>query len=74
MDTKGTKQLIQAYMTADADKKMELEKKYGRSKLQSMANKLLDDQYLREHTKKCPNCNAFIQKTEGCNKMTCVKI
>ena len=60
-------------MSADGLKKIELEKRYGRNQLMKMANMLLDDQYLRENAKKCPNCNAFIQKTEGCNKMTCLK-
>ena len=73
MNTKEKRQFIQEYMTADADKKIEMEKKYGGAKLRLMANQLLDDQYLKDNAKKCPNCNAYIQKIEGCNKMTCSK-
>ena len=65
--------MIQEYMTADEGRKIELEKRFGRSKLKSMENMLLDDQYLRDNTKKCPNCNAYIEKSAGCNKMTCLK-
>ena len=60
-------------MSADKKKKIELEKRYGRMQLTDMVNVMLDDEYLRENAKRCPNCRAPIQKTEGCNKMSCIK-
>jgi len=30
-----------------------------------------DRQWLAQHAKRCPGCNAFIQRTGGCNHMTC---
>ena len=73
IDSKEKRQLIQEYMSADANRKNDLEKRYGRIQMQRMVDTLLDDQYLRDNACKCPNCNTFIQKTEGCNKMTCLK-
>ena len=73
INSKEKRQLIQEYMSADANRKRDLEKRYGRIQLQRMVDTLLDDQYLKENASKCPNCNTFIQKTEGCNKMTCLK-
>ena len=73
IDSKEKRQLIQEYMSADANRKYDLEKRYGRIQMQRMVDTLLDDQYLRDNASKCPNCNTFIQKTEGCNKMTCLK-
>eukprot|EP00927_Polykrikos_kofoidii_P022822 TRINITY_DN21186_c0_g1_i3.p1 TRINITY_DN21186_c0_g1~~TRINITY_DN21186_c0_g1_i3.p1 ORF type:complete len:783 (-),score=141.76 TRINITY_DN21186_c0_g1_i3:267-2420(-) len=31
----------------------------------------LSEEYLREHTQICPGCGAAIQRTQGCNQMTC---
>lgn len=73
IDSKEKRQLIQEYMSADEYRRRELEKRYGRIQLKRMVDTLLDDQYLRDNASKCPNCNTFIQKTEGCNKMTCLK-
>merc|ERR1719266_2741078 len=73
IDSKEKRQLIQEYMSADANRKHDLEKRYGRIQMRRMVDTLLDDQYLRDNASKCPNCNTFIQKTEGCNKMTCLK-
>ncbi|KAG7675031.1 hypothetical protein KSW81_002539 [Nannochloris sp. 'desiccata'] len=30
-----------------------------------------DQRWLAQHAKRCPGCNAFIQRTGGCNHMTC---
>lgn len=30
-----------------------------------------DEQWKREHSKKCPQCRVDIEKSEGCNHMTC---
>ena len=73
IDSKEKRQLIQEYMSADENRKRELEKRYGRTQLKRMVDMLLDDQYLKDNARKCPNCNTYIQKTEGCNKMTCIK-
>ncbi|TMS34120.1 hypothetical protein L596_001766 [Steinernema carpocapsae] len=32
-----------------------------------------DNEWLRENSKSCPKCNFAIQRTEGCNKVQCIK-
>ena len=73
IDSKEKRQLLEDYMSGDEDKRAELEKRYGKRKLQNLVSILMDDQYMKSNTKKCPSCNACIQKSEGCNKMTCLK-
>jgi len=33
----------------------------------------LNQTYLEEHAKECPQCNMLVMKTGGCNQMKCVK-
>ena len=73
IDSKEKRQLLEDYMSGDEAKRAELEKRYGKRKLQNLVSILMDDQYMKSNTKKCPSCNACIQKSEGCNKMTCLK-
>jgi hypothetical protein len=39
---------------------------------QDQQNQLACDKYIRENTMSCPHCGVAIQKTMGCNKMTCL--
>ena len=65
--------LLKEYMNSDPKKKTLLEKRYGKRRLQVMTDNLMSETYLTENTKACPKCQAPIQKSEGCNKMTCNK-
>ena len=60
-------------MNADKNRKIELEKRYGKKQLTNMMNIMLDDEYMKANAKRCPKCQAPIQKSEGCNKMACTK-
>ena len=67
------KALIKEYLAADGAAKQLLEKRYGKKHLAVITNEFLSEEYKQKNSKRCPNCSAPIEKTEGCNKMTCNK-
>ena len=50
-----------------------MEKRYGARQLSTMAANYLSESYKSTNAKPCPNCRAPIEKSDGCNKMTCFK-
>merc|ERR1712241_255759 len=73
MKSKEQRALLTEYMGANQSEKTLLEKRYGKRQLTIMVETLQSETYLTDNTKPCPNCRAPIQKSEGCNKMTCNK-
>ncbi|KAM5170228.1 E3 ubiquitin-protein ligase RNF14 isoform 1-T2 [Mantella aurantiaca] len=59
------------YLTADEDGKKFLEKRYGKRVLQKAVEELESVEWLEQNSKACPHCGTYIQKIDGCNKMTC---
>ena len=73
MKSKEQRALLTEYMGANQSEKALLEKRYGKRQLTIMSETFMSETYLSDNTKPCPNCRAPIEKTEGCNKMTCNK-
>jgi len=73
MKSKEQRALLTEYMGANQSEKALLEKRYGKRQLTIMLETFMSETYLSDNTKPCPNCRAPIQKSEGCNKMTCNK-
>ena len=67
------KELRATYEALDDDGKRTLEKQYGKKKLEQAFQELDSSTWMEVNAKQCPNCNSNIQKTDGCNKMTCTQ-
>ena len=72
IDKEKRAELLKAYTEGSADEKAALRKRYG-STLEKYLDESLSEQWLEENSKACPSCGFHIQKTEGCNKMTCTR-
>lgn len=65
--------LVEEYCNASVERKVQMEQRYGKKQLQALVDTSLSENWLVNNSKKCPNCNAAIEKSEGCNKMVCWK-
>ncbi|XP_046674597.1 LOW QUALITY PROTEIN: E3 ubiquitin-protein ligase RNF14-like, partial [Homalodisca vitripennis] len=73
MKSEEKQQLIKAYQNADHERRLELEKRYGKRQLVELVNTAQTEEWMSENSKKCPCCNVNIEKNDGCNKMICRK-
>ncbi|KAK7867448.1 hypothetical protein R5R35_009759 [Gryllus longicercus] len=69
--TKDKAKLVKEYLSATGSHKRDLEKRYGKRPLQVLVNNVMSQQWIDANSKPCPNCNANIEKFDGCNKMQC---
>jgi len=53
------------------DNRQILEKQYGKEHLHQAFQEYDSFQWIQSNAKRCPTCSAKIEKTQGCNKMTC---
>ncbi|XP_005097488.1 E3 ubiquitin-protein ligase RNF14 isoform X2 [Aplysia californica] len=65
--------ICKEYETSNASRKQELEVRYGKQVIQRALEETRSERWLESNSKQCPNCSTFIQKKDGCNKMTCTK-
>ncbi|KAG7203800.1 hypothetical protein KM043_013817 [Ampulex compressa] len=65
------KQLVLAYQEASSEEKLLMQQRYGKKTLQMLTENFMSEHWINDNTKTCPRCNIAIQKSEGCNKMTC---
>lgn len=65
--------LIQEYENGDASTKLNLEKRYGKKQILLLLDDVKSESWISSNSKPCPNCNVAIEKSDGCNKMSCWK-
>ncbi|CAG5123249.1 unnamed protein product [Candidula unifasciata] len=63
--------LCEEYESGNATRRLELEMRYGKQVIQRALDETKSSKWLETNSKQCPNCSTFIQKNDGCNKMTC---
>ncbi|KZS96148.1 hypothetical protein SISNIDRAFT_477911 [Sistotremastrum niveocremeum HHB9708] len=75
----ATAEFILEYMTLpdDAPKKAQIETRYGKANMKRLVAKYLEEkalkEWLSESTTPCPGCSVNVEKSMGCNHMTCSK-
>ncbi|KAF4524649.1 hypothetical protein B566_EDAN013757 [Ephemera danica] len=65
--------LVNDYNTGNEEARSLLERRYGRKQLQRLVDTVLSEQWVSTNSQNCPRCNVSIEKSSGCNKMTCWK-
>lgn len=65
------KELKEMYDSGNADVRHSLEQQYGRQHLMKAFDEYDSSKWIKSNSKRCPNCQANIEKSHGCNKMTC---
>ncbi|KAI8924861.1 hypothetical protein BC831DRAFT_415690 [Entophlyctis helioformis] len=69
--------VVQQYTaeTTSAAQRTEMEQRYGKKVLERIVKQVLDEQasrdWIKENGQMCPQCEAFVQKSDGCNHIQC---
>ncbi|KAI8813644.1 hypothetical protein BJ742DRAFT_789028 [Cladochytrium replicatum] len=68
-------EVAEQYMQATDFEKTALEQKYGRKVLERIIQQVEDEKeslrWMRDNAQECPTCGSSVEKSEGCNHMTC---
>ncbi len=67
------KQIVECFLNGDELTKSSLIKKYGEKRLKSAIEEYQSVELITSTSKQCPSCKAWMQKLDGCNKMTCCR-
>ena len=59
------------YDEGDSEMRSSMEQQYGKHQLLQGFAELESKEWVATNSKPCPSCNSKIEKTHGCNKMTC---
>lgn len=69
--SKSIIEVREIYLNGTLEERYEIERRYGKQRLQKLLDESYSEAWLARFSKKCPACKASIQKIDGCNKMTC---
>ncbi|CAI2165145.1 6556_t:CDS:2 [Funneliformis geosporum] len=71
------KKVVQEYMAADEATKSMFELRYGTKNIEKLVKdaqeEMETDKWKKSNTQKCPQCEAAIEKSMGCNHMLCTR-
>jgi len=67
------KQIFDDYVNGDVVKKAELESRHGKRTITTLVEEMLSENWIGSNSKGCPRCQVLIEKSDGCNKMTCFR-
>ncbi|KWU45046.1 hypothetical protein RHOSPDRAFT_17004 [Rhodotorula sp. JG-1b] len=69
--------IVSGYLSGDAEQRQTLEVRYGAANIKRLVAAYEEERALQEwlqaHSTQCPGCSAWVEKSQGCNHMTCAK-
>ncbi|GAA5988778.1 hypothetical protein JCM10908_006166 [Rhodotorula pacifica] len=69
--------IVSGYLSGDAEQRRTLEVRYGAANIKRLVAAYEEERALQEwlqaHSTQCPGCSAWVEKSQGCNHMTCAK-
>ncbi|KAK0093349.1 hypothetical protein PV326_013774 [Microctonus aethiopoides] len=71
LSSANKQELVNTYSEASPEVKLQLEKRYGKQQLTVLVENTMSENWIHNNSHNCPHCNAAIEKSDGCNKMTC---
>ena len=67
------KKIVKEYTSSDSDQRELMHKKYGEKRIKAAIEEACSMDLIEKTSKQCPKCRSWLQKLDGCNKMTCTK-